>query len=142
MLSTPHLLAGAAIVTLVPDPNLSLPLSFISHFVLDAIPHWDGGGPKPPFNKKDYLRVGGDYVFGVLLVFLLTLGNGNQILILVGAVLATLPDFIHGASKFLNLPILDTFAKFHSKLQAKLPLLPGLATNTVMAILAISLIRF
>ncbi|OGY23931.1 MAG: hypothetical protein A2Y57_04360 [Candidatus Woykebacteria bacterium RBG_13_40_7b] len=142
MLSTPHLLTGAAIVTLIPDPNLSLPLSFISHFCLDAIPHWDGGGPEPPLTKNDYLRVGGDYFLGVSLVFLLTLGSNNQVLILTGAVLATLPDFIHGASKFLNLPFLDSYARFHSRLQAKLPLLPGLATNTVMAILAIGLIRF
>jgi len=39
MLATPHLLAGAAIASSSLPPEISLPLVFLSHFVLDAIPH-------------------------------------------------------------------------------------------------------
>lgn len=41
MLLTPHAAVGIAIGSAVPDPKISIPLAFLSHFVLDAIPHWD-----------------------------------------------------------------------------------------------------
>ncbi|GMR19015.1 MAG: hypothetical protein BMS9Abin34_139 [Patescibacteria group bacterium] len=44
MLLTPHVAAGVAIASVVPDPRLAIPLAFLSHFVLDAVPHWDDVG--------------------------------------------------------------------------------------------------
>jgi len=41
MLLTPHTAAGVAIASVLPQPELAIPLSFLSHFVLDFIPHWD-----------------------------------------------------------------------------------------------------
>jgi len=39
MTLTNHLLAGAALAKLLPLP-LAIPLAFLSHFVLDALPHF------------------------------------------------------------------------------------------------------
>lgn len=41
MLLTPHSLVGMAIATVVPNPAVAVPLSFISHFLGDLVPHWD-----------------------------------------------------------------------------------------------------
>jgi len=40
MIATNHALTGAAIVLAVKQPALALPLAFLSHFILDAIPHF------------------------------------------------------------------------------------------------------
>ncbi len=41
MLETPHVLLGAAIATKIGNPFLAVPLSFLSHFILDKVPHWN-----------------------------------------------------------------------------------------------------
>jgi hypothetical protein len=41
MLETPHVAVGIAIATKIPNPWISIPLAFASHFVLDKIPHWN-----------------------------------------------------------------------------------------------------
>ena len=121
MLSTPHLLVGAAIVHAVPNPAISLPAAFVSHFILDAAPHWDGS-PKAPFSKKIIGGVAFDYVFGASLIFLITQGDPRQAVILLGAFLATLPDFIMAFSKhvktpLIKLPLITHFNKYHSNIQ-------------------------
>ena len=40
MTATNHALTGAAIGLLVGQPLLAIPLAFLSHFVLDALPHF------------------------------------------------------------------------------------------------------
>lgn len=44
MLLTPHVVAGVAIGSAIHNPVLAIPLAFLSHFFLDAIPHWDNIG--------------------------------------------------------------------------------------------------
>lgn len=41
MLETPHIAVGAVIAKLIPNPFISVPLSFASHFILDMTPHWN-----------------------------------------------------------------------------------------------------
>lgn len=41
MLELPHTLVGAAIATVIPNPLISLPLSLLSHFIADYVPHWN-----------------------------------------------------------------------------------------------------
>lgn len=68
MLSTFHLLTGAALA--VKLPKMSIPnvfaLAFVSHFVLDALPHWDF--IIPPYTDT-YLYAWGDMFIGWALVF-------------------------------------------------------------------------
>ncbi|RTK94996.1 hypothetical protein EKI60_00875 [Candidatus Saccharibacteria bacterium] len=46
MTVTNHLLAGAIIVSVIKEPLLALPLAFVSHFVMDALPHFGYAGNK------------------------------------------------------------------------------------------------
>lgn len=41
MLETPHVALGAAIATKIPNPLISIPLAFASHFLLEVVPHWN-----------------------------------------------------------------------------------------------------
>lgn len=41
MLETPHVAVGAAIASKIPNPLISIPLAFASHFILDKVPHWN-----------------------------------------------------------------------------------------------------
>lgn len=41
MLETPHVAIGAAIALKIPNPLISVPLAFASHFILDRVPHWN-----------------------------------------------------------------------------------------------------
>ena len=43
MTITPHLLAGAAIATTTNDVFVAFLLGFLTHFILDALPHIDPG---------------------------------------------------------------------------------------------------
>jgi hypothetical protein len=55
MLLTPHVAAGLAIGAAVPDPRVAVPLAFVSHFVLDAVPHWDDIGLG--LTEKNFKRI-------------------------------------------------------------------------------------
>lgn len=41
MLETPHVAIGAVIATKIPNPFIAIPLAFMSHFILDKVPHWN-----------------------------------------------------------------------------------------------------
>lgn len=141
MLSTPHLLVGAAIAHSIPEPAISLPAAFLSHFVLDATPHWDGS-PKAPFSKKLISGVIADYIFGMALVYFISSGQPHQFIILLGALLATLPDFImaitkHFPTPLAHLPLIYTFNKHHLNIQNNVHIAQGLLSSSVVSIAAL-----
>lgn len=41
MLETPHVAVGVYLASKFPNPWVSIPLSFASHFILDKVPHWN-----------------------------------------------------------------------------------------------------
>ncbi len=43
MTVTSHSLVGMLIAGKIPNPYISVPLSLVSHFAIDYIPHWDSG---------------------------------------------------------------------------------------------------
>lgn len=43
MTETAHALVAGAIAAKFPNPLISVPLAFTSHFIMDAVPHWDIG---------------------------------------------------------------------------------------------------
>lgn len=141
MLSTPHLLVGAAIVKAIPNPAISLPLAFLSHFALDSVPHWDGS-PKAPFNNKTKIGIIIDYAFGLTLLYLLTYGLDNQALLLLGGFLGTLPDFIlggykHMATIFSQYYFIRVPNEFHMSIQRNIRFWPGLIVSSTTSLISI-----
>lgn len=141
MLSTPHLLVGAAIVGTIKQPEIALPLAFLSHFALDMIPHWDGGGPRPPYKTKMFVKVIVDYLFGLSLVYFLTRDSDRQALILFGAFLGTAPDFIEGGlTLILRERIITPYQRIHRRIQGRLPFMSGLVTNIIVGLIGAMLV--
>lgn len=141
MTLTTHAVAGAAIAgTLSAYPVLALPLAFLSHFLLDAIPHWDydlksakkfvgeSTGVELSFGKDfliDVLRVGTDLSLGLVLAGLVFYIIGDKqigILVLAGALVAVLPDFMQFAYGKLKTKSLAYFQSWHNYFHASLRL--------------------
>ncbi len=113
MLATPHLLIGATIATRIHPLPLALLLAFLSHYILDAIPHWDYSINKIKTKKwkesfLDFLKVILDSLLGIILILLFA---PNVVLALGGAFFALIPD----GMTFLTvlLPETKLFQKHH-----------------------------
>ena len=107
MLSTPHILVGGAIVKIIPNPIISLPLAILSHFLFDFIPHWDF---KITLKPRPLMAALIDYVFGLALLYAVSSDQLNQLLIMFGGIGATGPDFLMGGARVLNIKFLKSNA--------------------------------
>ncbi len=93
MTTSNHLFAGAAIALTVQQPVMAVPLALLSHFVMDALPHYGYSGLfGDAFKHKLTWVVESVNLVGVpLLIYLLW---GQSIWIYVGALAAVTPDFM------------------------------------------------
>jgi len=105
-------------------PELALPAAFLSHFVIDAIPHYDHKDLLP--NRTLYkLVISLDIIFSVVLLLILaTALNRPAWLIISGGVLGILPDtmwlpaIITGKrAKMDQKNLLHFLRRFHAKIQ-------------------------
>lgn len=72
MTATAHALVGGAIASTISDPSIGLSLSFISHPLLDLIPHWDFGNDWKNKNKtRLFIEASFDLGFGFVLAYIL-----------------------------------------------------------------------
>lgn len=77
MTATAHALIGGTIAASIPNPAIGIPLSAISHPILDMIPHWDFGfGWKRKSKLLLFAQSFGDLALGVILTFLIF---GNKV---------------------------------------------------------------
>ena len=129
MTLTTHAIVGGAIASLMPaHPWLGLSLAFASHFLLDALPHWDYPIRSSSINPKvaarmkydgelftDLFTIGGDAALGIVVA--LTLFNTQTppgyLLALGGACAGILPDALQFAyMRFPHQP-LTSIQRFH-----------------------------
>lgn len=71
MLLTPHTFVGVAIASIIPNPFISVPLSFGMHFLGDKVPHWDFFS-----NTKKEERLKGWRIFAMMADFGLGIAIG------------------------------------------------------------------
>lgn len=100
MTATNHALTGAAIALLVKQPVLALPLAFLSHYVLDAVPHFGIPGSIAERNQSVLGRVvvGTDIVLFLTLMIALPLTAHpviNPLLLLLCMFAAYSPDAVY-----------------------------------------------
>jgi hypothetical protein len=129
---TTHAIVGAAITTLMPaHPYLGISAAFASHFLLDAIPHWDYPIRSDSVNPHvaaamkydgrlvaDMLTIGTDAVLGMALALLLLSGRGNFALVACGAGAAMLPDALQFAYMRCPREPLVSLQRFHTWIHA------------------------
>jgi hypothetical protein len=115
MISLNHVLAGTAIALVVKQPALVAPLTFLSHFILDATPHFSYKWPRLKFQTIWAMDA---VASAVALLSICWAFPSLTLSIVVGGVFAELPDvswlyerlIIHRKSK-------NWFFRFHHAIQ-------------------------
>jgi len=139
MILSAHAVAGATLATFTPDkPLVGFTIGFLSHFVLDAIPHWDyfhslesikSDGVDPMKDDmvldrrflRDILKISADGMVGLILSYLL-LGvymKNSLLIIMCGAVGGMTPDALQFVyMKWKHEPLVS-LRKFHLWIHAE-----------------------
>jgi hypothetical protein len=162
MTFTPHAVVGAAIASAMPThPILGLTLAFVSHFILDAIPHWEydlssKSETVDPMNSdliinkrffQDLLVIGTDAIIGLLIVLLCFTFYGPHLLLIpiLGALAAVLPDGLQFLYfKWRHQPLIS-LQRFHIWIHApkdfKYKLAVGVFIQIIIMIAGVSISR-
>ncbi|HYC83020.1 MAG TPA: hypothetical protein VEB60_00520 [Candidatus Paceibacterota bacterium] len=136
-----HAVIGATVASAFPvSPLFGFLAGFMSHFVLDSIPHWDyhlassRKDEKNPLNNdlvmgrafvSDLLKIGCDFALGFALVFAaLKFGHLEDywLSLYAGACGGVLPDFLQFAYMKLRREPLISLQRFHGWIHADLRL--------------------
>lgn len=96
MTAVNHALTGTAIGLLVGEPLIALPVAVASHFICDALPHFDSGIPGARLKSSNFRNY---LILEALLCFLIVLSLAllrpdHWFLASVCAFLATSPDLL------------------------------------------------
>jgi hypothetical protein len=156
---TTHAIVGAAIAGVIPaHPYLAISAAFASHFLLDAIPHWDypirSDSVKPSIGAAmkydgallaDSLAIGADALLGISLALLLLAKSDNLLVVLCAAGAAILPDALQFAyTRFRREPLIS-LQRFHSWIHSKRDLrrrpVLGLAAQTSLILFVVVIAR-
>jgi len=148
MLETPHVVVGSAIGAKIPNPYISLPLAFLSHFVLERVPHWNPhlNTEKEKFGKitkRTTKIVIADATLALALgisIALFYLPDLKRVLtILLAGFLASLPDLVEAPYFFLNKEskIVRKWISFQKSIQVDTSPLLGLATQLLTIVSAL-----
>lgn len=121
MTASAHALVGAAIATKIANPAIGLPICFLSHFVLDKIPHWDVMYRHQTKTRR-FILVGTalDLALGYLLilVFFSIAHQPPLSYLLLAAFISQLPDFLEAPYSLLKLQWPFSYANY--RLQHKI----------------------
>lgn len=148
MLELPHAVVGAAIAAKVGNPALALPLALASHFVVDALPHWN-----PHLNRelKEHGRITSRtttfVVVDVVGSLIAGFGIASTVLpdithfwvVILGAFLAVLPDVVEAPYFFLRkeYAFVGRLIAFQKSIQNDTSPLVGLTTQAILVAAAL-----
>lgn len=118
MTATNHAITGLAIAVAIHQPALALPLAFLAHFVMDAIPHSN------LTMKEIYADMAAAAVLVLVLILLLS-GSFSTWLMFGCAFLCASPDLVWGwryykhkdLKKLLTAKPISWFSRMHQKIQ-------------------------
>jgi hypothetical protein len=106
MTSTTHALIGTVIAARIGNPALAIPIALASHFIVDAIPHWDTAYHRAQNSKERFIITSAtDVLLGFVLSYLLIVlffPATNIFYAFLIIIVAQLPDWITAPYLFLN----------------------------------------
>ena len=119
-----HALAGALVAAAIDKPLIALPAALLSHFVLDAVPHWDYK-IKPHIARRQVIMFADLVLSLALLLVLAVTVDANPWLVIFGGLLGILPDtmwlrfFITGRPSITGSSkrLINRLRKFHFWIQ-------------------------
>lgn len=142
---TPHMLVGAAIGSQGPNLWAVFSLGFISHFILDLLPHWDYLD-SIEINKPSHLiKIVLDAVLGSLLVLtLIWFYPQNTLMIMTGLVAVLLPDGLQFLYNTFRFKVLQPFSLIHHGIHyaRKISFWKGAPTAIIVSLTALFVFIF
>ncbi len=145
MTATAHTLVGVSLGKLIPNPYISLPIVFLSNFVLDAVPHWDTGTGWHSRPKIVTFFISAIDVFlGIILAWIIFHNQLNPVYLFSLVFTATLADWAESPYIFLgwDIPPFNWFYKIQSKYHAKDGTFWGVLTQIIVVVPLVLLAYF
>lgn len=146
MMITPHVLAGAAFATSISNPFILIVCAFVSHFLLDMIPHTDHNiTPLKPNLYKLVIDAGVSFV--LLFYFIGNLPLEKQLLFALGGFFGIFPDGLWMLYQLFHWKFLEHYVAIHNFLHwliiredHKTHLVFGMFTQICVSIAALCII--
>jgi hypothetical protein len=150
MLSLPHAALGAAIATLIPNPAISIPLSFFSHFLADYLPHWNPHldtqlSRHGKLTPQTIAFAASDFILAVsfsAFVALTAASPLQSLNLFLSPLAAILPDLIEAPHYILGikLPHIDKLIHHQRNNQNHVNAFPGIITQLFLFLVCLSII--
>ena len=109
MTATGHALVGTVIAAKVGNPALAIPIALASHFLCDALPHWDTGYDRENQSKTRFVAATAiDVVLGFVLswtLIVLFFPSTNLLYAFLIIIVSELPDWLTAPYLFFDLKI-------------------------------------
>jgi len=106
MTATGHALIGTVIAAKIGNPALAIPIALASHFLADALPHWDTGYNRENQSKIRFVTASTiDVLLGFILAYLLItllFPTTNLLYAFLIIIMAQLPDWLTAPYLFLD----------------------------------------
>jgi hypothetical protein len=147
MTATGHALVGTVIAAKVGNPALAIPIAIASHFLCDALPHWDTGYAREKESKRRFVATTViDVILGFVLSYALVVlffHNTNIWYVFLIAFMAQLPDWITAPYLFLHwdFPPFSWSYKFGKKFDSSIGLPWGFINQAVVVIVFVFLAK-
>lgn len=164
MILSVHAFVGAAAGRIFPNPVVAFIIAFLSHFILDALPHWEYGlasfsenKENPLLNKiilsrktiNDLLHTSFDFLVGAIIAILIFKNGGiftkDSIPLIAGIFGGIFPDILQLAYFKIRRQPFTTLQKFHLRIHTKResPIFPyGLISQTLVIMIVIIILKF
>ncbi len=147
MTATSHALIGTVIAAKIGNPALGIPLAIISHFIADAIPHWDtatNGNGKFKLERNVFYNTIADISLGFILSYLLIFflfPQTNLLYAFILIIMAQLPDYLTAPYYFFAIknPLFKSMYRFQKIFDRKLDKPWGIITQIIFLLLVIFL---
>lgn len=128
MTATGHALIGTVIAAKIGNPALAIPIALGSHFLADALPHWDTGTNRHKKSKtRFFIESFADLTIGFVLSWLLIVlffPSTNLLYAFIMIIVSQSPDWLTAPYLFLNwnFPPFSTIYNCQKKFDTELDL--------------------
>lgn len=140
MLETQHALVGMVIASKIPNPWVSLPLAFLSHFAVDMLPHWNWEPDARPLSLLGILL---DLILLEITTAYIAFQSPLKLNLAAASFFAVLPDLLLAPSIFFgfNNKYIKKLCKFQKSIQNRTPVLPGIITQLLLSALCLLILK-
>ncbi|MDP2946651.1 MAG: hypothetical protein Q8N88_00915 [Nanoarchaeota archaeon] len=144
-----HTLLGGLIGLRLNSLTLIILIAFISHFIIDNIPHWGIGFDKNNFKNNYQVNFNRKLLFigaidGIIAIFLLIFmyDKFNSSHLIIGSMASIFPDILSAGylTKFKHKKKYKKFLQFHSNIQRDAGVFFGIITQIIIALIILKVL--